>query len=437
MLVGHHALDDAIAAETARGSLGRLSPRDRAHARAIVATTLRRLGQIDAVLARFLAKGLPEHRGRLREILRTAAAQLLFMGAPAHAVVSIAVTQAKADHEARRYEKLANAVLRKVAVEGPAIVAAHDLASDAGRLNTPEWLWRSWTSAYGEDVARRIAAAHMIEAPLDISVKSDPDRWARELHAAVLPTGTLRRRLEGRIEELAGYDEGGWWVQDCAAALPVRLFGDVRGKRILDLCAAPGGKTAQLAAAGARVTAVDSSGPRLARLAANLARLGLDAEMIEADAGSWILPSGAPPFDAVLLDAPCTATGTIRRHPDIPHLKRADDIAKLAALQDTLLRHAAKLVREGGMLVYCTCSLQPEEGPERIAALLGADPAMRLSPIAAPDVAGIGDWITPEGHLRTLPFQPVSPAPPLLGADEASAIGLDGFFAARLVRVAP
>ena len=227
VLVERRPLDDSLAHHTEKGSLARLEPRDRAHARLIVATTLRRLGQIDAALAHFLAKGLPDERGKLREILETAAAQLLFLEAPPHAVVSLAVSLAQRDAKARRYEKLVNAVLRRLSEQGAGIVAAQD----AARLNTPAWLWDSWSAAYGEETARQIAESHLREAALDISVRADAERWARDLQGTLLPTGTIRRAAEGRIEDLPGFSEGQWWVQDYAAALPVRLLGDVRGDR--------------------------------------------------------------------------------------------------------------------------------------------------------------------------------------------------------------
>ena len=426
VLAGRHPLDESLAHHTAKGVLSRLSPRDRAHARLIVATTLRRLGQIDAALAIFLTKGLPAERGPLREILRTGAAQLMFLDAAPHAAVSLAVALAKTDREARRYDKLVNAVLRRLAEQAPSLVAAQD----AEVLNTPNWLWESWETAYGPDIARKIAAAHMTEAALDMTVKADPGHWARELEGTLLSTGTIRRAVEGRIEDLPGYADGHWWVQDCAAALPARLLGDVKAKRVLDMCAAPGGKTAQLAAAGAEVTAMDLSEARLDRVRANLARLRLDAGTIQADAAIYSLPGfGAPAFDAVLLDAPCTATGTIRRHPDIPHLKRPDDVGKLAGLQYALLSNAVGLVRDGGQIVYCTCSLQPEEGADIVARVLDIHPKLRLSPITAAEVSGNAAWITPEGYLRTFPHHAVDPASP-----GSPTIGLDGFFAARLVR---
>lgn len=423
VLVERRALDDSLAHHTEKGSLARLEPRDRAHARLIVATTLRRLGQIDAVLGAFLAKGLPDERGRLREILQTAAAQLLFLEAPPHAVVSLAVSLAQRDTKARRYEKLVNAVLRRLSVEGPKLAAAPETA----RLTTPDWLWRSWAAAYGENVAAEIAQSHLREAPLDISVKSEPERWAAELGGKLLATGTIRREADGRIEDLSGFAEGAWWVQDCAAALPVRLLGDIRGKRVLDVCAAPGGKTAQMAAGGAHVTALDVSRPRLERLRSNLGRLRLTADCVAADALTW---QPDTPFEAVVLDAPCTATGTIRRHPDIPHLKRESDIGKLAQLQQTLLdRAASTFLKPGGTLVFCTCSLQPEEGPARVAPALAGHADLRLSPIEAAEVGGMAGWVTPEGCLRTLPS-----IAPRAADGSPSPDGTDGFFAARFVR---
>jgi 16S rRNA (cytosine967-C5)-methyltransferase len=424
VLAERRPLDDSLAHHTEKGSLARLEPRDRAHARLIVATTLRRLGQIDAALSGFLAKGLPEERGKLREILQTAAAQLLFLEAAPHAVVSLAVSIAQRDAKARRYEKLVNAVLRRLSEQGPTTVAGQD----AARLNTPDWLWESWSSAYGVETARAIAESHLHEAALDISVRSDPERWARELGGILLSTGTIRRAADGRIEDLPGFAEGQWWVQDCAAALPVRLLGDVRGKRVLDLCAAPGGKTAQLAAAGAHVTALDISKVRMQRLGQNMSRLGLKAEMVVADAAAW---TPEAPFDAVILDAPCTATGTIRRHPDILHLKQENDVAKLAVLQQNLLRHAATLVGVGGEIVFCTCSLQPEEGPERIARALAENVDLTLSAVTPAEVGGQVEWVTGEGYLRTLPCHaPETSA----GTAAQERRGVDGFFAARLTR---
>jgi 16S rRNA (cytosine967-C5)-methyltransferase len=406
-------LDEQLAGH--RGLAG-LEPRDRAFVRALLGITLRRLGRIDAVLARCLERPLPARAAGIEDLLRLGLAQLLFLRVPAHAAVDTTVRLAAARGGEAGFKGLVNAVLRRVAREREALLAA-----TAEVPNLPGWLIRSWQDAYGATTAAAIAAAVAEEPPLDLSVKGDPAAWAEPLGATLLPTGTLRRPAEagGAIEALPGFDEGAWWVQDAAAALPVRLLGPVAGRRVADLCAAPGGKTAQLAAAGALVTAVDRSGPRLARVAANLRRLGLSAELVEADAAAW---RAAEALDAVLLDAPCSATGTLRRHPDIAWLKRPADIAKLAALQDRLLAAAVADLAPGGMLVFCTCSLQPEEGPQRVAALIAGGAPVVRRPIAPEELAGAAELLTPEGDLRTLPCH------------WAAEGGLDGFYAARLER---
>ena len=416
------ALDDAIVEAYGLAPFKALEPRDRALARLIAATVLRRQGQLEAVLSTFLDKPLPEKRGNLTPILLTAAAQLLFLDSAPHAVINIAVEQCRHDGGARRFGSLANAVLRRTSERGREIIAAQ---VDAARLNIPDWLWKSWASTYGEAVALQIAAASLVQAPLDISVKSDATGWGQRMSAVVLPTGTLRMVADGRIEDMPGYQDGGWWVQDAAAALPAKLLGDVAGKRVADLCAAPGGKTASLAARGAHVTAVDQSAERLARLTANLDRLHLTADVIKADVTSWTPPAL---FDAVLLDAPCSATGTIRRHPDILRLKRSTDISKIVPLQAQMLAHAVTLVKIGGMIVFCTCSLEPEEGVNHIAKLLTENPNLRREPISASEFGGDPAWITDDGDLRTLPFH--------LQSETVGLSGLDGFYAARLIRLA-
>jgi 16S rRNA (cytosine967-C5)-methyltransferase len=314
------------------------------------------------------------------------------------------------------HKGLLNAVLRRLSREGRALVEAQD----AAKLNTPGWLWKRWCKAYGEPVARDLATQHMSEPPLDIAV-ADParrDHWAAELGAEVLPTGTLRLTGgTGDVRRLPGYDAGEWWVQDAAAALPARLLGDVSGREVLDLCAAPGGKTAQLAAAGAQVLALDRSAERLQQLVGNLERLSLAAATIAADLQTW-QPPRQP--SAVLLDAPCTATGTLRRHPDIAHLKRASDVPMLADLQAELLHHAAEMLAPGGTLIYAVCSLEPEEGPDRIRALLaGRDDLVRV-PVTAEEIGGLSEAVTADGDLRTLPH---------FWGEKG---GMDGFYACRL-----
>lgn len=408
------ALDDMLA--DPKSGFRDLADRDRAFVRRLVATALRRRGQIDGCLRKFLTlwpKGLP------REAMRLGAAELLFLDAPPHAAVDSAVDLMHPEQKKPR--GLINAVLRKVATEGAAIVAQQD----AAKQNTPDWLWQSWERAYGPDLARDIALAHLQEAPLDISVKGDAALWADKLQAELLPSGSLRRMAPGAVESLPGYEpEDGrgsaWWVQDAAAALPAKLLGDVAGKTIADLCAAPGGKTAQLAVSGAIVTAVDRSAQRLKRLEQNLARLDLKAEVVVAEIEQWQPPQ---PFDGVLLDAPCSATGTIRRHPDLPYLKGETDVMKLAALQRRLIAAAWAMLKPGGRLVYCVCSLQPEEGENQMAALR-ALPGAR---IVAADAATLGvpeDAVTADGALRSLPCH------------WASLGGMDGFFAVCLEKSA-
>ncbi|UCH73452.1 MAG: RsmB/NOP family class I SAM-dependent RNA methyltransferase [Rhodospirillales bacterium] len=403
-------LDEALAGHR---DLARLDARDRAFARLLVATALRRLGQIDAAIDARLARPLPRKRAAVRDILRLGVVQLAALDTKPHAAVDTAVALARARGQAG-LAGLVNAVLRRIAEAGPLP------PDDPAHLNVPEWLWDSWAAAYGEETAAAIARAHLLDPPLDLTPK-DPDsaaRWAETLGADILPTGSLRRRGGGDPAQLPGFAEGAWWVQDAAAALPVRLVGAVAGERVADLCAAPGGKTAQLAAAGALVTAVDISEKRLSRLRDNLARLGLTATTVAADATGWPPPE---PFDAVLLDAPCSATGTLRRHPDIAWTKRKDDMRRLGALQDRLLAAALRMVRPGGLVVYATCSLQPEECEQRITALLGTGAAERV-PLAVDEIPGLDTAITAAGDLRTLPCH------------WAGSGGLDGFYAARLRR---
>ena len=415
------ALDEQLSGKGAHPGLATLADRDRALMRRLTATVLRRLGTLRKLVGKFLDKGFPADAPRVETILLIGAAQILWLEVPDHAAVDLSVRLAQADRRAGRYAGLVNAVLRRVTQNRETNIP------NSAALDTPAWLMARWTKTYGREMARAIATANGHEPALDLTVKADASDWAEHVHGRVLPTGTVRTLAHGAISLLPGFAEGAWWVQDAAAALPAHLLGDIRDLRVADLCAAPGGKTAQLAAAGARVTAVDRSGPRLARLNDNLARLALHADVVTADALEWQPdPSNAGPFDAVLLDAPCSSTGTIRRHPDVPWLKAETDIAVLVSLQQRLLDRAIELVRPGGTLVYCVCSLEPEEAEQQIAALLARDPRIARKPITAADVFGRGEFVSREGDLRTLPLHLPDPDPRWAG--------LDGFFVARLVR---
>jgi 16S rRNA (cytosine967-C5)-methyltransferase len=344
------------------------------------------------------------------------------MDVPDHAAVDLSVRLVQSDRRAAKYAGLVNAVLRRCAREGAPLI--DEVKSE--RLDVAPWLLQRWTAQYGEAVARDIATSIGHEPSFDITVKSDAAQWASRLHGEVLPTGSVRTLLQGSVTMLPGFTEGQWWVQDAAAALPARLFGDVAGKTIADLCAAPGGKTAQLAQAGAQVVAVDRSSNRMARLRDNLARLALNAEAVVTDAAEWQGGNNKEGFDGILVDAPCTSTGTIRRHPDIGWLRQEGDIAALTALQKRLLQRATALLKPGGTLVYCTCSLEQEEGEQAVAAFLATESSMRRVPIDAGEVAGLSEIITADGDLRTLPCH--------LPRDEPRLGGLDGFYAARLVK---
>jgi len=397
-------LDDALAQHR---DFPALDPRDRAFVRLLLATSLRRLGEIDEVLGLLIERPLEGANAAGLQVLRLGAAQLLFLGTPPHAAVDTSVRLVETVR-LPHLKGLANAVLRRVAAEGVALLGDRDPA----RLNTPDWLWDSWTASYGEAATRAIAAAHLNEAPLDLTPRSDALFWAGRLDAELLPSGTLRRVSGGIVSELPGFAEGAWWVQDAAAALPARLLGDITGKRVADLCAAPGGKTLQLCAAGAQVTAVDISARRMTRVGENLARAGLSAELVTADAGKWM---PAEKFDAILLDAPCSGTGTLRRHPDIAWLKDEEDVNRLTLTQDRLLVHAFELMKPGATLVYAVCSLQEDEGPARVAALLAHRPGLTRLPVQPAELPGFAEAITAEGDVRTLP-----------------SMGADGFYIARL-----
>ncbi|MES0118900.1 RsmB/NOP family class I SAM-dependent RNA methyltransferase [Mesorhizobium sp. C277A] len=399
-----------------------LDLRDRGLVRAILVTALRYRMTIAGLLARRLEKPLPPNATALSHILHVAAAQILFLDIPDSAAVDLAVTHAKSDPRTQRFSGLVNGVLRTLVrakeTELPAALAATDEA--------PKWFSDRLKAAYGAEMTRQILAAHRVEAPVDFTVKADPELWAEKLGGIVLPTGTVRvEKLNASVTELPGFSEGAWWVQDAAASFPARLFGDVKGLRVADLCAAPGGKTAQLILAGAKVTAVDTSKNRLARLTQNLERLGLSAEIVQADLLKY---QPAELFDAVLLDAPCSSTGTVRRHPDVPWTKTAADVEKLADLQAKLLARAVTLVKPGGRIVFSNCSLDPIEGEDLYRVFLAGNKTVADDPLLPGEIAGIDAFLTPQGTLRTTPAD--------LDRGSPGVSGLDGFFAARMRRLA-
>ncbi len=393
---------------------GKDDARDRALIRAISATALRRNGQIKDVLARFMNKPLARKFALATAIIETAAAQILFMNVPDHAAIDLAVAQLRGERKLHNLSGLANAVLRKLTARGRGIVKKQN----AGILNVPQWMRTYWNRDFGKDVSRQIGSAVMNEAGLDITAKSDAGHWAEQLAGQLLPGGTIRLDDNtGSIEMLPGFDAGEWWVQDFAASLPVKILGDVNGLQVLDLCAAPGGKSAQLAAAGATVTCLDVSSKRLKRLRDNLARLKLEAEIITGDVLSY---EPDELFDVVLLDAPCSATGTLRRHPDALHLKQPDDLDMLVQLQAEMLEKAAGFVRPGGRLVFATCSLFACEGEEQVARFVNGNDNFRR---ARAELAGLDHLFNNEGDLRALPHCPVG-----------DSHGMDGFFASVMVK---
>ena len=405
-----------LSLDTALADILRANPlpsRDGGFARAIASQTLRRFGQLNALITAYAPKPLAPHRaGAALEILLAGACELLFLKVPSHAAVDGANRLAAADAKARHFKGLINAVLRRVAREGETLLQGQD----AARLNTPDWLWQRWCDAYGEAITQKIAERHGVPAPLDIHGKP---LFAGFPAATALPGRVWRLPAGTRVESLEGFADGTWWVQDFAATLPVRLFGEISGARVLDLCAAPGGKSAELAVCGAEVTAIERDPVRLERLAANLARLGLKAELVCADLRDW---TGTDPYPFVLLDAPCSATGTIRRHPELPWIKSAADVTFCAALASELLDVAADLTAPRGLLVFAVCSLEPEEGAEQISRFLARRPEFRRVPVSPTEIFGLDALISAEGDLRTLPCHLSD-----LG-------GMDGFYAARLQR---
>ncbi|SLN67103.1 Ribosomal RNA small subunit methyltransferase B [Roseivivax jejudonensis] len=385
---------------------GRMPAEARAEAQRLATETLRALPRLDALIAPHLRKAPPL---RARNVLRIATWELAHGGA-AHGVVNGAVDTLAASKRTAGFKGLANAVLRKIADDAPARWETLPIPA------LPDWLRGPLVEAWGADAVAAMERAHFAGAPLDLTARDDPAALAEATGGTLLPTGSVRLARRAQVSALPGYDDGRFWVQDAAAALPARLLGDVTGRRVLDMCAAPGGKTLQLAAAGAEVTALDVSEARLGRVRENLARTGLSAAIVAGDA----LAHAGGPYDAVLLDAPCSATGTIRRHPDLPHARAGEGIADLIELQARMLDRALDLVAPGGRVVYCTCSLLPDEGECQVEEAIERHDGLTVLPAEAPGLDP--DWRTPEGGLRLRPDA---------WADRG---GLDGFYMAVLAR---
>jgi 16S rRNA (cytosine967-C5)-methyltransferase len=394
-----------------------LSESERSFARAMALLLLRRLGQIDHVIDRRLKK---EPNDEVIDLLRLGLVQIGYMNVPDFAAVSTTVKLAERSNATRPYKGLINAILRGVLRDR---AAGRDPLGrpDANRL-VPDWLFQRWKMAYGEDAARGMALVLTEEPATDLSFKTaaDRDRLTEALQGQAIGALGLRSALRGDVRDWAGYEAGVWWVQDAAASTPVSLLGDLTGKTAIDLCAAPGGKTLQLLAAGAKVVALDRSKNRLKRIEDNLGRTGYQAELHMADAEGF---EDERKFDIVLLDAPCSATGTYRRQPDVLWATRPADIAKLADVQHRLLDSAAGRVADGGELVYCTCSLEREEGETQILAFLRRHKdftLVQMTPDALAEAGVPATSVCPEGWLRLLPHQRPG--------------GQDGFFIARLKR---
>jgi 16S rRNA (cytosine967-C5)-methyltransferase len=396
-----------------------LSGPDQALVKAILLATLRHLPLIEAFLSRLVAKPLPDGARALTHVLHVAASQILYLDIPDHSAVDIAVEQARLDPRSRRFAPLVNAVLRRMIREQAKVMPLLQSAT----VNAPDWFAERLRAAYGGQTDA-ILKAHTIEPAIDLTVKSDAAAWAEKLNGVVLPTGSVRlSNVDGPITALPGFSDGQWWVQDAAAAIPARLFGNVTDQRIADLCAAPGGKTAQLAQFGAVVTAVDLSKNRLKRLSENMNRMKLNVEILQADIMKW-RPETL--FDGILLDAPCSSTGTVRRHPDIPWTKSPSDIEKLAHLQEQMLQRALGLVKPGGRVVFSNCSLDPMEGENMVQRVLENCPGIERTPVDPALLPGLEAAITSKGEVRTTPA--------MLPNDDPRLAGLDGFFASVLMR---
>jgi 16S rRNA (cytosine967-C5)-methyltransferase len=409
------SLDGMLDPEHGNPAFMALNDADRGLVKAILQSALRHLPRIEAIIGQLLDSPLPEGARSLHHLLVIAAAQMLYLDVPDHSAVDLAVEQANSDPRSRRFAKLVNAILRRIGREKVSLLLSVD---DLPCM--PDWFMQRLVETYGQQHASAIAASQLEPPTIDLTVKSDAKGWAERLGGRALPTGSIRLdRFRGSITALEGFEDGHWWVQDAAAAIPAKLFGDLTGKRVADLCAAPGGKTAQLIMAGGAVLAVEQSKSRLKRLESNLQRLALSAEtrcanLLEIEDGEG--------FDAILLDAPCSSTGTTRRHPDVLWTKDAGDITKLAALQEKLVRHAIGLLKPGGRLVFSNCSIDPTEGEDVVSRVLADDARLRVLPISPADWPGLEAAITSRGEFRTTPAMLVE-----LG-------GLDGFYAVVIAK---
>ena len=404
-----------------------LSQTDKALARAIVTVALRRRGEIDFALGRLLDRKLPAKARQLHHTLHVAAAQILFLDIPDSAAVDLAVTALRNDKRSTRFSGLANAVLRRLSREKEELFA-NKSNQDLAVMNMAPWFAKSVKKDYGRERMMAIAEQHMLEPLIDITVKTQPEEWAKRLGGQQVFGNSIRVTREGGVETWPGFEQGEWWVQDAAASLPAHLFGDVAGKSALDLCAAPGGKTAQLAAGGADVSALEASEPRLMRLKGNLDRLGLSANCHHADMMEW---QSDLQFDFVLLDAPCSSTGTVRRHPDVQWSKSPQVVAELADLQFNMIARARDFLKPGGTLIFSNCSLNRVEGEDVFARVSQAGLGLQPDPISASECFGLTELVNKQGAIRTLPSH-------LQGLDTETANprlgGLDGFYCARFIR---
>jgi len=419
ILEDHLPLDQAFD-QTCRHYGDQLSAQDRGFVRHLGTTCLRRLGQLDAMINHCTPKKLSSKQTTVRNILRLGITQLLYMAVPAHGAVNSAVkmTDKQQNTSDRHCKGMVNAILRRIDREQEKFSTKFP----AG-LNIPKWLKKNWADRYGTDAVNQIALALLAEPPLDFSLKPQLDgaEWAKKLGGHLLPNGSVRVEKAGLVQNLPGYEDGAWWIQDVAASLPVNLLGAEKGDSVLELCAAPGGKTAQSAAKGCLVTAVDQSARRLRRMQENMDRLKLECDVVTSDAAAYVPEKQ---FAFILLDAPCSSTGTLRRHPDVSRSKGPKDITALAEIQSRLLDAAAAMMPVGGILVYCVCSLQAEEGPDQIKALLKRNRSVKRKTISRAELPGFENSVLADGDVQTLPYY----------LPQHISGGMDGFFISRLIK---